>query len=344
MPSIEIDLRSDTVTRPTAGMRKAMQAAPLGDDVFGEDPSVNALQEEVAIFLGQEAALFVPSGTMANQLALRGHTQPGDEVLVHEQAHIIRAEGAAGAALAGVQFRVAGSAEGLINTADIDARFQDGNNPHFAPTTLLCLENTHNFAGGAVQAFEDLDVSCRHARKLGVKTHLDGARLLNACTKLDIAPARMASAFDSVSLCFSKGLGAPVGSVICGSRAFVRRCYRYRKMYGGGMRQVGQLAAAARYALEHHVERLCEDHAHAQRLAEALSARGEVSLPFGMPQSNMVFFDWHDETRSLHDFLGRLAEEGIAIMAMSATRARAVTHLDVSTAEVERVCARVRQD
>ncbi|MCH9013398.1 MAG: aminotransferase class I/II-fold pyridoxal phosphate-dependent enzyme [Proteobacteria bacterium] len=229
-----IDLRSDTVTKPGPAMRKAMADAEVGDDVFGEDPTVNALQEEVADLFGKEAAIFVPSGTMANQVSLKAHTQPGDEVVVHPGAHLYRAESAAGAALSGVQFRLVGNPDGTLSVQEIEGVIQSGDNPHFAPTRLICLENTHNFAGGSALLPEYVDTVAELAARHGLPMHLDGARVMNASVFLGVPPARLAAPFRSVTLCFSKGLGAPVGSIIAGPRDFITRCHRFRKMFGAG--------------------------------------------------------------------------------------------------------------
>ena len=338
-----VDLRSDTVTKPTVAMRKAMAEAEVGDDVYGEDPTVNALQEEVAALFGKEAALFVASGTMANQLSLKAHTQPGDEAVVHPQAHMLRAESAAGAALSGVQLRAVGQADGSITPEQIAGVFQNGSNPHFAPTRLLCLENTHNFAGGTVLSQEDMDAATGYAHAHGMATHLDGARVLNACVARDWRPAAVAAGFDSVTLCFSKGLGAPVGSVIAGPRDFIARCLRFRKMFGGGMRQAGILAAAARHALAHHVARLADDHAHALGLAEGLVELPGVTLPMGLPQTNLVFFNVAGGRTTLAELAGALQREGILIGQMGAITARAVTHLDVDQQGIARTLTALRK-
>ena len=338
-----IDLRSDTVTQPTPAMRKAMAEAEVGDDVYGEDPTVNALQAEAAALLGKEAALFVASGTMANQIALKAHTQPGDEVVAHPLAHIVRAESAGGAALAGVQFRPVGEEDGTMDPAKIEAVYQSGENPHFAPTRLICVENTHNLLGGTVWPLERLEAVAAVAKKHKLMLHMDGARVLNAAIALDLRPDKIAAGADSVSMCFSKGLGAPVGSVIAGSKAFVVRCTRYRKMYGGGMRQAGILAAAARYALQHHVERLAEDHAHARLLAEGLAQSKYIAFPNGMPQTNLVFFNLQHPALSLEKLLAGLKERGILVGQAYGTLARAVTHLDVSRKDIEQTVGAVQQ-
>ena len=309
--------------------------------MFGEDPSVNALQEEAAALLGKEAGLFVASGTMGNQVALKAHTQPGDEVVAHPLAHIVRAESAAGAALAGVHFRPVGESDGTMDAAMIEAVYQSGENPHFAPTRLICVENTHNFLGGKVWPLDKLEAVAAVARKYKVALHMDGARIMNAAIALDARPERIAAGADSVSMCFSKGLGAPVGSVILGSKAFIARCTRFRKMYGGGMRQAGILAAAARHALKHHVQRLAEDHANARRLAEGLAQSRYIAFPNGMPQTNLVFFECQHPGVSLTELLDRLKERGILIGQSYGTLARAVTHLDVSHADIDETLSAV---
>src|SRR5262245_16264739 len=264
-----VDLRSDTVTRPSPGMRHAMAAAEVGDDVLGDDPTVIRLQERAAELLGQEAALFVPSGTMANQLALKLHCEPGDDVLASEGAHLLWYEAGAAGAIAGVQVRALGGG-GRFSGADVEAAFQPGSSTQ-APTRLVCVENTHNRAGGVVWPRADAEDVVRAARKLGTRLHLDGARLLNAAAATGEAPRALAAGFDTVSLAFSKGLGAPAGSVLASGRALFPRAQRFRRMMGGGMRQAGILAAAALYALDHNVERLAEDHASARFLAERLA-------------------------------------------------------------------------
>ncbi len=336
-----IDLRSDTVTRPGPAMRKAMAEAEVGDDVFGEDPTINALQQEVAALVGKEAALFVASGTQANQVALRAHTQAGDEVVAHPSAHIVRAESAAGAALAGVQFRPVGNPDGTMDPAEIEGVWQSGDNPHFAPTRLVCVEDTHNFCGGSVWPPEKLQAVAALARGKGVAVHMDGARLWNAAVAQEVPLATLAACADSVSLCFSKGLGAPAGSAIAGSKPFIARCLRFRKMYGGGMRQAGILAAAARYALQHHVARLAEDHANCRRLADGMARSPHIELPHGPPQTNMVFFRCRHPRITLTQLVAALKERGVLVGQTHGTLARAVTHLDVSRRDVDAAVAAV---
>jgi threonine aldolase len=340
-----VDLRSDTVTRPTAAMREAMMAAPLGDDVFGDDPTVNALQETIASLLGFEAALFVPTGTQSNLCAILAHCQRGDEYLVGQQAHCYRWEAGGAAVLGSVQPQpIAHQADGTLLLADIEAAIKP-DDAHFARTRLLALENT---LGGSLLPFEYVQAATQLAVDRGLARHLDGARLFNAAvaqaaiTKGDAwtEARRIAGCFDSVSVCFSKGLGAPVGSALCGSRNFIARAHRIRKMAGGGMRQSGLLAAAALYALDHHVERLADDHAMARRLADGLA--GIDGLQVQTPQTNIVFADLTGAARERSAaLLQHLAAHGV--LATGLYRLRFVTHLDVDAAGIDRAVAVVRQ-
>jgi threonine aldolase len=331
-----IDLRSDTVTRPSAGMRKAIANAEVGDDVFAEDPSVNKLQTDVARILGKEAALFVSSGTMGNQLAIAIHTRPGDEVIVGEGAHPHWYEAGAGAALSGVQFAVAGKG-GLFTADEMEERIKP--DAYYYPrTTLVSIENTHNRAGGRVFPQADARAIAERARARKLATHLDGARLWNASVALGVPVAELAAPFDTVSVCFSKGLGAPVGSALCGPAPLVARAHRLRKMWGGAMRQAGVLAAAALHALEHNRERLAEDHANARRFAEKLAAARGVQIDVARVETNIVNVDLEAPVRA--EDVSRMAREaGLAINATGAHRLRAVTHLDVSRADVEAAAA-----
>jgi len=321
-----IDLRSDTVTRPTPAMREAMARAEVGDDVYGEDPTVNRLQAVAAELLGKEAAIFVPSGTMANQLAARGLTQHGDVVLAGEGAHILRYESGAAAALSGVQIKTVGHG-GLFDADEVRAAMVPADH-HYAPVTLVAMENTHNSAGGRVFPLESLKRIAAFARERGLRLHLDGARLFNAVVATGIPAATWAEPFDTVSFCLSKGLGAPVGSLVCGSSSVIDRVHRFRKMYGGGMRQAGILAAAGLHALEHHVDRLAEDHHNAQRLAAGLQRLGlKVDPP---PETNMVLFEVEDTMA----FLSAASTCGVLINPVAERRFRAVTHLDVTAADI----------
>jgi threonine aldolase len=327
-----IDLRSDTVTRPSPGMRKAIAAAEVGDDVFGDDPTVNHLQTEVARIVGKEAALFVTSGSMGNQLAISLHTRPGDEVIVGEGAHPHWFEVGAGAALSGVQFAVAGVG-GLFTAAEMEACIKP--DAYYYPrTSLVSIENTHNRAGGRVFPQSDARAIAERARARKLASHLDGARIWNASVATGIAVAELAEPFDTVSVCFSKGLGAPVGSALCGPRELIERARRMRKMWGGGMRQAGILAAAALYALENNQERLAEDHAHARMFAERLLDAPGVRIDLDGVETNIVNVDIEAPARA--DEVAALARrEGLAINATGPHRLRAVTHLDVTLTDVE---------
>lgn len=333
-----VDLRSDTVTRPTAAMREAMHAADVGDDVFADDPTVNLLQERIAAALGKEAALFVPSGTQSNLAAIMSHCERGDEYLVGQKAHTYGWEGGGAAVLGSVQPQpLEHAADGTLALQDIEAAIKP-DDAHFARTRLLALENT---LGGRVMPLDYLIQACALARRHGLSTHLDGARLFNAAVAQGddaLAQARaIAAPFDSVSVCFSKGLGAPVGSALVGSAPFIARAHRWRKMLGGGMRQAGVLAAAALYALDHHVDRLGQDHALARRLASGLAALPGVSVQ--APQTNIVFADLpKDRAQGLVEHL-----KSQGVLATGLYRLRFVTHLDVDAQGVDRAVEAVRQ-
>ena len=329
-----IDLRSDTVTRPTAAMREAMFAAELGDDVFGDDPTVNRLQEVAAERLGFEAALFVPTGTQSNLCALMSHCQRGEEYLVGQMAHTYRWEGGGAAVLGSIQPQpLPQQADGSILLADIAANIKP-DDAHFAITRLLALENTW---GGQVLPLDYVKAATALARSKGLATHLDGARLFNAAVASGVPAKDIASHFDSVSVCFSKGLGAPVGSALCGSRELIARAHRVRKMAGGGMRQAGVLAAAALYALEHHVERLADDHANALRLAQGLADLPGVSAQ--TPQTNIVFVDLAPEKAA--GVVDRLRQAGVLCTGLY--RLRFVTHLDLSASDIEHAISILRK-
>ncbi len=329
-----IDLRSDTVTKPSAGMRRAMAEAEVGDDVHGEDPTVNRLQERVATMLGKEAALFVASGTMANLTSLLAHTRPGDEVILERGSHIFNHEAGGLAALAGVQPFVVDGERGIMEAEQVEQsiRFPD---VHFAPTRLVCLENTHNKGGGTVFPLEKVKAIRNVALNYGLAVHMDGARLFNACVAADIPPEEYAKQVDSLSFCFSKGLGAPAGSIITGSAEFIQRAHRYRKMLGGGMRQVGILAAAAMYALDNNIERLAEDHQNARRLAEGLAGLDGVRVLNEPVETNLVYFDVAGADANALEAMNEARERGVLIDPMGFTLIRAVTHLDVSAGDIE---------
>ncbi len=322
-----IDLRSDTVTKPTEAMRAAMASAEVGDDVYGEDPTVNRLQEVAAELTGKEAALFVTSGTMGNQAAIAAATRPGDAVLVGENAHILLYESGAGAALFGVQVETVGSG-GFFSGAEV----ADAIHPvdvHYAPAGMLAFENTHNQSGGRVFPLEQLKEAASVGRDRGLHVHLDGARILNATVKSGTPLATWAEPFDSLTFCLSKGLGAPIGSVLCGSSDFILRAHRARKQMGGGMRQSGIIAAAGLYALEHHVERLADDHSNAQRLATGLQNLGIKVDPF--PETNIVIF----EIERAEEFERELAAKGVLTLALDNRLVRVVTHMDVSESNID---------
>ena len=329
-----VDLRSDTVTRPTPAMRAAIAAAAVGDDVFGDDPTVNALQERIAALTGKPAALFVSSGTQGNLCAMLSHCQRGDEVLVGQLAHLYRYEAGGAAVLGGIQPQpIAQQDDGTLALADVEAAIKP-DDEHFARTRLLCLENTWN---GKVLAQPYLEAATGLARRHGLATHLDGARLFNAAVASGLSVAEIARPFDSVSVCFSKGLGAPVGSALCGSPELIARARRHRKMLGGGMRQVGLLAAGAMFALDHHVDRLADDHVNACRLADGLSAIPGITVV--APQTNIVFASVEGGRGSA--LLEHLERRGV--LATGLIGLRFVTHLDVDAADVDRAVAAVRE-
>jgi len=323
-----IDLRSDTVTRPSAGMRQAMAAAPVGDDQYGEDPSVNRLQERIAELLGKEAALFVPSGTMANQIGLKILTRPGDEVILGDEAHMVWHESGAGAANSGVQFTVVGRG-GLFTAAELRTAYKPPGHIVMPPTTLVAVENTHNRGGGVVFPQNDAVAICDAARELGMKSYLDGARLFNTAAASGQSLAELAAPFDVVSVALSKGLGCPVGSVIAGRRLDIARAVRARRMFGGAMRQSGILAAAGLWALDHNLARLAEDHANARLLAEHLAELRGVNLDLATVQSNIVIFRMAEGRPDAATIVARAQELGVLVSAFAARTVRAVTHLDV---------------
>ncbi len=340
-----VDLRSDTVTQPTAGMRAAMAAAPLGDDVFGDDPSVNALQEKIAGLLGFEAALFVPTGTQSNLCGVLSHCQRGDEYIVGQMAHCYRWEGGGAAVFGSVQPQpISHQGDGTLALADIEAAIKP-DDPHFARTRLLALENT---LGGKLLPMVYVQQATGLAQRHGLSRHLDGARLFNAAVAQSaqtgtepVAEARrIAECFDSVSVCFSKGLGAPVGSALCGSREYIGRARRIRKMAGGAMRQAGMLAAAASYALDHHIGRLAQDHAVALRLAQGLA--GIEGLQVEPPQTNIVFADLTGAAREQSTaLLKHLASRGV--LATGLYRLRFAAHLDVDAAGIDTAVAAIKE-
>lgn len=330
-----LDFRSDTVTRPTPGMRAAMAQAPLGDDVFDEDPSVHALQERIAAMLGKEAALFVPSGSMSNQIGLRVHCAAGDEFICESGCHIYNYEQGAYAQLSGIAARTVDGQNGVLQLEQLTGLIRS-HDDHLVQTRLVCLENTHNRGAGRIQPYEIVESICNWAHSAGLQTHLDGARLFNAAVATGIDLRDWSQHFDTVSVCFSKGLGAPVGSALCGPKDLIRKGRRVRKLFGGGMRQAGIIAAGALYALEHHVDRLAEDHSHAQQLAEAVRGIEGLSLLGDKVDTNIVIFRVDAKLGTAVEFCQRLHENGVLMLAIGAQQVRAVTHLDVNANDTTR--------
>ena len=337
-----IDLRSDTVTRPSKGMREAMAKADVGDDVFGEDPTVNALQQKVAALLGKEAALYVPSGTMGNQVCIKVHTQPGDEVIAEKGAHVFNYETAGMAFLSNVQVHTIEGRLGAFTANDVKRAIRP--KAYYMPKTrLICMENTHNRAGGTIIPINIIKEMSDLAKNEGIKFHLDGARLWNACAETGIALKEYASYFDSVSVCLSKGLGAPVGSVIAGAGEFIADARRYRKIFGGGMRQAGVLAAAGIYALENNVMRLKEDHANATYLAGELSTIPGFDIDMESVQTNIIIISLEKLGKAPEDILALLMRKGVLLTLGNYMGVRAVTHMDVSTAQVKQAAEIIKQ-
>ena len=340
-PNDRIDLRSDTVTQPTPAMREAMAAAPVGDDVYGEDPTVLELERRMASACGMDAALFLPSGTMANAVAVRTHTRPGDEIILEREAHIYLYEGGGFAALSGCSVAFVDGDRGRMAPEHVRAavRKADGSGSHFPDGRLICIENTSNRGGGSCYALDDLDAIAAVGRDTGCALHVDGARLMNAVVATGIPAERLLRGWDSVAICLSKGLGAPMGSMLVGGADFIARSHRWRKMFGGGMRQVGIVAAAGLHALEHHVERLAEDHQRARRIAEALSQhpRGQVDLA-GV-ETNMVYFGVEGWTGQ--ETLEHLASHGIDVLTLNEGTCRMVIHLHVTDEDVQHVLSAI---
>ncbi len=328
-----VDLRSDTVTKPGPEMRKAMAGAEVGDDVFGEDPTINRLQEMSAELTGKEAALFMASGTMSNQVAIKTHTRHGDSVIVGEGSHSYLLESGAISALSGVLPIVVGKG-GTYTKAEMVPAIV-GRSVHNPQTTLVMVENTHNQGGGVVFPLKDLAEICAETHERGLKAHLDGARIFNAAVALGINVREITKHFNSVSFCLSKGLGAPVGSVLCGSKLFIEGALRFRKMFGGGMRQAGILAAAGIWALDHNIERLSQDHRQARRLAEALEELPGVEIDLNRVQTNIVIFKINRPGLDSLKLTVRLKENGVLALPVSRERIRMVTHLDVDAAGID---------
>ena len=334
MPKV-VDLRSDTVTRPVAAMRQAIAEAEVGDDVFGDDPTVNRLEQRMVTLFGTEAAMFVPSGTMGNTAAIAGLTQPGDELILDRQSHIFNNEVAAIPALCGVQFNALDGADGVITAEQIRSHIRPLN-IHQPVSRVIAIENTHNRGGGRVFPLEEMQRIKRLAGEHGMKVHLDGARLANAVVATGVSFDTFATCADTVSMCFSKGLGAPVGSIVGGAAVTIDRARKKRKQFGGGMRQVGVLAAAALYALDHHVKRLETDHENAARLAGIVSSTEGLQLARPV-ETNMVVFDVQPSLGSPESFMERLAERGILTGPSGPSRIRLVTHLDIDDSDIDYV-------
>jgi threonine aldolase len=337
-----IDLRSDTVTKPTPGMRAAMAAAELGDDVYGEDPTVNALEAKVAAFLGKEAALFVPSGSMSNQIAVKTHTQPGDELICEEFCHIYNWEAGGPAFLSGVTCRTVRAEFGIIELEQLRDKIRPVND-HMVRTRLVCLENTHNRGGGRIFPIEQVQAISAWARSHNLLMHLDGARLWNAIVATGVSGEQWAKHYDTVSVCFSKGLGAPIGSALAGPKEYIGRARRYRKIFGGAMRQAGVIASAAIYAMDHHIERLKDDHRNAQVIAEAIADVPGLKLVPPDVHTNLVWFEIDPALGTAKEIFSRLKDRGVLVGNGGDYVLRACTHLDVSAADAERAADIIRK-
>ena len=335
-PGDRVDLRSDTVTQPTPGMREAMARAAVGDDVLGDDPTVIELQSRVAGLLGKQAALFVPSGTMSNAVAIKAQTRHGDEIVAHRKSHIYLYEAGGYAALAGCSISLVDGQWGQMSPGAVQnaIRKSAGSDSHYPDCTLVCVENTANVGGGSIYEQENMDSICEVAHRNDCRAHLDGARMFNAVIGTGTDPARMVRDFDTVSVCLSKGLGAPVGSVLVGDRDAIAESHRWRKMFGGGMRQSGMLAAAGLYALENNIERLSEDHQRARRLAEAIGNMSRFHVDLGAVQSNMVYVECVEV--GAMEMRERLSQRGVDVLDESDSIVRAVTHLHITDEDVER--------
>ncbi|MEK6410827.1 MAG: GntG family PLP-dependent aldolase [Acidobacteriota bacterium] len=337
-----IDLRSDTVTKPTDEMREAMARAEVGDDVYGEDPTARRLQERAAEIVGKEASLFVPSGTMGNQISVRLHTQPGQEVIVEERSHLFNMEMAGMAVISGVLAHPVRCPDGMMDWESIEAAIRPRSS-YFAQTGLVAVENTQNLAGGTVMSFERMQEIAERAHGLGLPVHLDGARIFNAAIVLKRDVAEIAALFDSVMFCLSKGLGAPVGSMIAGSREFIDRAVPVRRMLGGGMRQAGVLAAAGLLALEKMTARLEEDHANAQLLARGLAENHGVRIDLDRVQTNILVFDIAGTGQTTAEFSAKLKQRGVLANGINAREMRMVTHKDVSQRDCETALGAIRE-
>jgi threonine aldolase len=330
-----IDLRSDTVTKPTDEMRKAMSRADVGDDVYGEDPTVNRLQDMAANMLGKRFALFVPSGTMANQLAIRSQSQPGQEIIVESKSHIVRYEQGAAGALAGVQLHWIYGERGVMSAEQVEAAIRP-NDPHSVTTALICLENTPNAGGGTIYPLSTIERIRTIAVRHRIPMHLDGARLFNAVAATTLPPTVYAQHFETVSICLSKGLGAPVGSLLLSNdQQVIDRARRFRRMYGGAMRQAGIVAAAGIYALERHITRLKTDHEHAKKLARLLQQIPAIQIVPQHVETNIIIFDIIDEQRTPTELVAALKEQGVLINTLGGNTYRAVTHLNIAGKQID---------
>ncbi len=331
-----IDLRSDTVTKPSAAMRDFIANCEVDDDVIDVDPTVGALQDLIAELTGKEAAIFMPSGTMTNQIGLRVHCRPGEEFICESGCHIYNYEQGAYASLSGLTPSLVEGENGILRPEQLHGTIK-ADNEHFAITRLLCLENTHNRGGGRVQPYEHVEQICQWAHENGLKTHLDGARLFNAVAATGISAKQWSSHFDTVSICFSKGLGAPVGSALCGTKEQMYFARRHRKAFGGGMRQAGVIAAGALFALQNNIERMSDDHDNAQKLATMINATEGLSLP-GPVDTNIVMMDIDETIGTAAALAGELDTQGVRCLALGPQRIRLVTHLDVSSTQVQTAC------
>jgi len=337
-----IDLRSDTVTKPSAEMRQAMADAEVGDDVYGEDPSINELQQKAADLLGKEAGLLMASGTMSNLVAALTHCKRGDEIIMGDQAHMFWNESAGASALAGAQLRlVPNDSQGRIDLDDLKNAIRPKGNVHMPPTTLICLENTHNRCSGGVLTPDDTKRVADIAHEAGAKVHLDGARLFNASVSLEVPPAALVQDVDDVSFCLSKALSCPVGSILCGSHEFIEGAHKWRKMVGGGMRQAGVLAAAGLVALDNMVERLADDHSNAKRLAEGLANIQGISVDPTSIQTNIVIFEISESAGNADDVINELANEGVLVTYPGQQSLRMVTHRHISASDIDEALSRV---
>jgi threonine aldolase len=342
MPALEpIDFRSDTVTKPTSAMRKAIAEAEVGDDVLGEDPTVNRLEARMAELFGKEAAVFVTTGTQANQVSIRAHTRPGEEIIGAEASHFYRYESGGAAVMSGCSTCLIDAPRGVFTGDDVRASIRP-DDQHYPVSRLVVVENTQNRGMGKVWPMEALQDVCRAARENGLLVHMDGARIWNACVASGTRPIDYARCADSVAACFSKALGAPAGSIVVGDKAFIARARRARKMMGGAMRQAGILAAACLYAVDHHVERLADDHANARRLADAVAEIPGFVIDPSLVESNIVIFDVDPSRGTAADIVAQMLTAGVKMLAVAPRKVRALTHLDVTAAQTDEAIRRLR--